>query len=61
MLLTLSQISGSLYCLKVLMRRGVLVPQVELERLAADKAKWEAQLDAMEVTDLGPSNLNMLP
>lgn len=61
MLLTLSQISGTCDCLKVLAGQGVLVPEAVLEKLAADKAQWEANLNALEVTDLEPDDFNMTP
>lgn len=54
---TLSQITGTLDCLNVLMEKGAYFPSAELERLAADKEKCEAKLDTMEVTDLLKADL----
>lgn len=60
-MLTLSQITGTNDCLKILMVMGVEVPSAELERLATDKAKWEAKLDAVDVIDLVEADLTATP
>lgn len=41
--------------------KGVEVPSTELERHAADKVKWEAKLDVMEVVKLVESVLTAMP
>lgn len=55
--MTLSQITETLDCLGVLIERGIPIPPAEMERLAIEKAKLEAEIEVMDITDLGEGDL----
>lgn len=61
MLLTLSQVSGTYECLRVLSGQGMLVPDVVLEKLSTDKAKWEVDLNALDIVELEDGDIEMTP
>lgn len=58
-LLILIKVSGTYDYLKVLKGQGMLVPEAIIEKLVPDKAKWKADLNALDVVDLEAGDLEM--